>query len=377
MTGARPPYALAVGAPRRLTGEPPGVPAAVDLPLGPVEELVGVPGDQDAGSLGPASWSWLGQTLAYAVTVLVLVTLTFMLPRALPGDPLSAMLDSSSAGFASDPAVRAAQAAQYGLDQPLLVQYVRYLGSLARGDLGVSNTSNLPVTTLIRDRLPWTLLLVGSSMVVAVSAGVMLGVRAGWQRSGPLDRRVLVALLGFRSLPVFFLATLASFVFAARLGWFPLGGESSLSGGHGVVGAMADVAHHLALPMLVLALEFTAGYYLLMRAGMVGELGADYLLSGRAKGATERRLMYGYAARNALLPVVTRTAMQFGFALTGAVFVERVFTYKGVGLLLVDAVAARDYPVLQACFLLLSLAVVTVNFVCELSYKRIDPRVVA
>ena len=343
-----------------------------------MREFVGTASGHDdgAGSVGRAPSSWVGRVVAYLVTVVVLITLTFFLPRALPGDPLSAMLDSSSASFASDPAVRAAQVAQYGLDQPLFVQYGRYLANLAHGDLGTSIANSLPVRTLVLDRLPWTLLLVGSSMVLAVGAGVALGVNSGWKRSGPLDRSLLIAVLGFRSLPVFFLAALASFVFAVRLGWFPLGGEASVSGDRTLIGAALDIAHHLTLPMLVLAIEFMVGYYLLMRAGMVAELGADHLLLGRAKGVAERRLKYRYAARNALLPVVTRTAIQFGFALTAAIFVERVFTYKGMGLLLVDAVGARDYPVLQACFLLLSLTMVTINLLCELLYVRIDPRVV-
>jgi peptide/nickel transport system permease protein len=335
---------------------------------------VAVPDGDGAGPRGLAPSAWPGQLLAYAVTVAVLVTLTFFLPRAMPGDPLSAMLTEGSPDYLADADVRVAQAAYYGLDQPLVVQFGRYLADLATGDLGVSIRHSRPVADLVLERLPWTLLLIGSSMAVAVALGVVAGVHAGWERDRPVDRGLLALFLGFRSFPVFFLASLAAFVFCARLGWFPLSGEATVFADYGVIRSALDVAYHLALPMLLLAAQFAAGYYLLMRAGMVSELGADYLLMGRAKGVSERRLKYRYAARNALLPVVTRTAMQLGLAVTGAIFVERVFAYRGMGLLTFEAAEARDYPTLQACFLLLSLTVVTVNLAADLLYRRIDPR---
>ena len=341
------------------------------------DELTGVaaPRLREAGDRPARRWGT--QALAYGLTVFVLVSLTFFLPRAMPGDPLSAMLDGTSAEALQDPQVREKQAAYYGLDQPLVVQFGRYLRDLARGDFGTSIRYNMPVSQMVADRLPWTILLIGTAMVVAVAVGVVAGIHGAWRRDQPVDRGLLVAFLAFRSFPVFFVASIASFVFAARLDLFPLSGRQTVFATYGPLRSALDIAHHLALPVAVLVAEFAAAYYLLMRAGMVSELGADYLRMGQAKGVSERRLKYRYAARNALLPVVTRTAMQFGFAVTGAIFVERVFAYRGMGLLMVEAVQSRDYPTLQACFLFLSLMVVTVNFASDLLYRRIDPRTAA
>ena len=310
----------------------------------------------------------------YLLTVWVLLTLNFVLPRAMPGDPITAMLASNEA-VTVDADTRAELAAYYGMDQPVAVQYVRYLDGLARGDLGVSVRYRMPVTELLAGRLRWTALLVGSGMVVALGVGLAAGVHAGWRRGSRLDRRLLVALLAVRNVPPFALASLAVLVFAVKLGWLPLGGAATPFFTGGVAAGAADVAHHLVLPAGVLAVQFSAGYFLLMRAGMVTQLGADHLLLGRAKGLSDRRLQYRYAARNALLPVVTVTAMHLSFAVTGSLFVETVFAYPGMGRLAFDAVEARDYPVVQGCFVVFSVSVVTLNLVAELLYTRLDPRV--
>ena len=365
------------GAPTAGTGAPRGpTPAAVDPSRVVTEELTGISPPPRGGGLAVRSTSpaWPVRLLAYGITVFTLVTLTFFLPRAMPGDPLDSLLDPASPSFLQDPTLRAEQAAYYGLDQPLVVQYGRYLRDLGRGELGVSIRYTMPVRDLVRERLPWTLLLIGTAMTVAVVVGVAAGVHAGWHRDRPVDRGLLLLFMGFRSFPVFFLASLAAFVLAARLRWFPLSGVSTPFATFGLVRSVVDVAHHLALPMALLAMEFAAGHYLLTRAGMVSQLGADHLLMGRAKGVADRQLKYRYAARNALLPVVTLTAVQLGSAVTGAIFVETVFGYRGIGLLLVEGVQSRDYPTLQACFLVISLIVVTVNLATDLLYRRIDPR---
>jgi len=338
----------------------------------------GVAGEPSAGAAPRArrgSRAWPGQLVSYILTVFALVTLAFMLPRAMPGDPLSAQMEGASPAYLQDPEVRAAQAAYYGLDQPLVVQYGRYLRGLTHGDMGTSILyGGTPVTTLVGDRVPWTLLLMGTAISLAVALGILAGVHSGWNRARPVDRRLLVAFVGVRSVPVFVLASLAFFLLCGRLGWFPLGGSSTVFADFGLARSLVDVAYHLVVPALVMAIEFAAGYFLLMRAGMVSQLGEDYLLMGRAKGVPERVLKYRYAMRNALLPVVTLTGLQLGFAITGAIFVETVFNYKGMGLLVVDAVNARDYPTLQGCFLLISITVVTVGFASDLLYRRLDPR---
>lgn len=316
--------------------------------------------------------------LAYLLSAWVLITLNFALPRALPGNPLDALADPSAPTYVQDSATRDALAAYYGLDRPLVSQYAHYLAGLARGDVGTSIRYNAPVSTLIRERLPWTVLLVVTAMTAATFAGVAAGTHSAWRRGRAVDRGLLAAFLGVRNLPVYFTGSMALFVFAVRLGWLPLAGaRTAFMAPSGLLGTTGDVARHLVLPAGVLALQFAAGHFLLMRASMVTQLGADYLLLGRAKGVRERRLKYAYAARNAIPPVVTLIALQLGFAVTGSIFVETIFAWPGMGRLLFDAVVGRDYPTLQGCFLVLTLTVLTANLAADLLARRLDPRVAA
>lgn len=310
---------------------------------------------------------------SYLATVFVLVTLNFLLPRAMPGDPIS-RLQGLAAFSDNDPSTTDELRRYYGLDEPLGVQYARYLERLARGDLGVSIRHHTPVSELMRERLPWTLLLVVTAIALATAVGLPAGVHSGWRRGRGIDRWLLVLFLSLRNLPVFFLASLALFVFAVKLRWVPVAGSMTPFSASGLFAHVLDVAHHLVLPAAVLAVPFAGGHYLVMRAGMVGELGSDYLLVGQAKGVTERGLKYGYAARNALLPVVTLTTLQLGIAVSGSIFVETVFAYPGMGRLVFEAVSFRDYPTLQACFLVLTLVVLTLNLLADLLYRRLDPR---
>jgi peptide/nickel transport system permease protein len=313
--------------------------------------------------------------LSYAVTVLVLVTLNFFLPRAMPGGPLSTFQGMGGAALEVDASTRAAVAEHYGFDRPLLTQYGSYLAGLARGDLGTSLRYSEPVAEVVAERLPWTLLLMGAAIGLASAVSLLAGTHSGWRRGRGVDRGLLGLFMGIRNFPVYFLASLGVFVFGVKLGWVPISGSvSPFAGATGSLGHVLDVAHHLVLPAAVLAVPFAASQYLVMRAGMVGELGSAYLLLGRAKGLGPRRLKYAYAARNALLPVVTVAGLQIGFAVTGAIFVETVFAYPGMGRLVQDAVAFRDYPTLQGCFLVLTLTVLTANFVVDAVYARLDPR---
>ena len=338
------------------------------------EELIGAPvmgaGQPGSRRLGR---SWLGLLGTYLLTVFVLVTLNFFLPRLMPGDPISALVDVGSPTYVQNEATRAALESYYGLDRPLGSQYRSYLGGLTHGDLGISIRYSRPVSSLLADRLPWTLLLLTTAMLIAVSVGWLGGVQSGWRRNTPTDRGLLTAFLTLKSLPVFFIGSLALFGFAVRLGWFPLAGASSQAD-LGLWQTVGDVAHHLVLPATVLAMEFAASEYLVMRASMVSELGADHLLLGRSKGLRDRRLKYRYAARNALLPVVALTAVHIAFAATGSVLVETVFVYPGIGRLTFEAISFRDYPVLQGCFLVLTLVVVSANFLADALSRRLDPR---
>ncbi len=312
---------------------------------------------------------------SYLLTVFFLITLNFLLPRALPGDPITALVDPGAPSYVQNEAIRAELNEYYGLDRPIWVQYFDYLGDLARGELGVSIRYNVPVGELVAERLPWTLLLISSGMVVAVLVGWIAGIHSAWRRGRAADRGLIALFLGLHSFPVFFLGSLALFAFSVKLGWFPLAGtRTPFAGTSGPLQAASDIAHHLVLPASVLALQFATSQYLDMRASVVGELGSDYLLAGRAKGLRERRLKYRYAARNALLPVVALAGVHVGFAVTQAILVETVFAYQGLGRLTFESVAFRDYPTLQACFLVLTLVVVTANFAADGLNARLDPR---
>lgn len=315
---------------------------------------------------------------SYAVLLFLLVSLNFMLPRALPGEPIAALGDPRSELYVGDDARRAAVERYYGLDRPMAEQYGRYLAGLARGDLGTSIRFNAPVTEVIAGRLPWTLLLLGTALVVATAVGMIGGVHSAWRRGRRADRRLLTLFLAIDNIPVFFLASVAAYVLAVNLGWFPLSGaRTPFSESWGPLRQAADVAHHLVLPVAALALQLMGFQYLVMRASMVTELGSDHLLLGRAKGLRERVLKYRYAARNALLPSVTVFALQLGFAVTAAIFVETVFAYPGLGSLMVESVGERDYPTMQGCFLVLTVLVVGANFLAEVAYRRLDPRTAA
>lgn len=311
---------------------------------------------------------------SYATTLLCLVTLNFAIPRLMPGDPLAALQVGSSTTFVADQELRADLTRYYGLDRSVTEQYRSYLVGLVGGDLGRSITYNRPALDLVRERLPWTLLLVGTSMVFAGSVGVLGGIQSGWRRRTSSDAGRLTLLMSAQHVPPFVLATVALLVFGGRLRWVPLSGARTPFAELGAMGQVADIAHHLVLPVSVLAIGLVADHYLLMRGAMVAELGSDHLVLGRAKGLSDRRLKYRYAARNALLPVVTLTGLEVGLAVTGTVFVETVFAYPGLGRLVFEAVRAHDYPVLQACFLVLTLLVVTANAGVDLLYRRLDPR---
>jgi len=309
--------------------------------------------------------------------VFALITLNFWLPRAMPGDPLDAMLGVGNVGFALGESARERFEEYYNLDGSLVAQYGNYMTRLAHGDLGRSIQTNASVTKEIRRRLPWTLLLTGSSILLATAIGMVAGIHSGWRRDKPVDRALLTGMLTVWQFPPYLLGSLLLFVFAVKLGWVPVAGADDPFNSYGPIEKIIDIGHHLLLPLVVLTAGLTAVSYLVMRAGMVNELGADYLLLGRAKGLRTRRLKYAYAARNALLPLVGLTAVEVGSAVAANVFVEQIFAYPGLGGLLFQSIGQRDYPTIQGVFLVLSLGVVTINALGEILYRRLDPRTTA
>lgn len=314
---------------------------------------------------------------SYLAMAYALITLNFLIPRLMPGNPIEGLLGQAPSKFTFGLSTKLALQKYYGLNGSLWSQYLHYLDRLfIHGDLGRSVATNASVWREIRGPLPWTLLLMGTSVALSNLIGIAAGIRSGWRRDRPLDRAMMVGLVAIWQFPPYLLGPLLLFVLAVKLHWFPLAGAQTPFTSYGFGKNVLDIAHHLALPLVVLVSTLVAWDYLLMRSGMVSELGSDYLTLGRVKGVTERRLKYRYAARNAMLPLVTNAAFDIGAAVLTDIVIEFVFSYPGLGKLLVDSVAARDYPVIQGVFLLLSLGILTANALADYLYTRLDPRVV-
>lgn len=309
----------------------------------------------------------------YAVTMFVLVTLIFLIPRALPGDPLGSLIDPES-GLTFTSEARSELEAHYELDRPLPEQYIKYLGKVATLDLGWSISRQTPVMSLIVARLPWTLLLMGSALLGAAAISWVAGLLSAWRRGSLGDRSIVTALTALRAVPEFALATVFLLSFAVILPIFPVAGNRTLFAQFSSwFDEVTDIAFHLVLPLTVLTLSLLGTKFLLVRNTVIGCLGQDYMVLARAKGLPERIQKHRHAGRNAVLPFVTLFGIQAGFAVGGTIFVEEVFTYPGMGTLILDAVDARDYPLLEALFLVLAATVLAANLITDLIYGWLDP----
>ena len=321
---------------------------------------------------------WAGALGSYLVMVYALITLNFVIPRLMPGDPIEALLGSASSTFTYGAQTRNALRKYYGLNGSVVSQYFHYLNRLfLHGDLGRSVVTNNSVWHEISRPLPWTLFLIVTSVLISNAIGIAVGIHSGWRRDRPMDRAVMVVLVAIWQFPAYLLGPILLFVFAVKLHVFPLfGAQTPFSGTFGLAHKALDVGHHVVLPLVVLVATMATWDYLLMRAGMVSELGSDYLMLGRVKGLTEQRLKYRYAARNALLPLVTNAAFDIGAAVAADIVIEAVFSFPGLGGLLFNSIGQRDYPVLQGILLILMLGIVSVNALADYVYGRLDPRTV-
>lgn len=313
-------------------------------------------------------WRKTGQ---YALVLWVALTLNFALPHLAPGDPV-AYLYGGEAGSLSASQLAEIRAS-YGLDRSLHEQYGSYLWGLGHGDLGMSIRHNRPVTAVLAERIPWTLLLVVPATVIAATVATLLGAAAAWRRGSRRETALVGGILAMDAMPAFWVGMVLVAVFAVQLGWLPSFGAVA-AGGSGM-GPAWDVAGHLVLPVLTLTMATLGGVFLLARAATLSTLAEPYVLLAEAKGASLRRVRYRHALRNALLPVATNVGLSLGTLLSGAVVVETVFAYPGLGRLLYAAVIARDYPLLQGTFLLITVGVVGANLLADLAYPLLDPRV--
>jgi peptide/nickel transport system permease protein len=312
--------------------------------------------------------------LFYVVTAIAAVTVDFFVPRLMPGNPVEAQLAHMMGQVT--PATIHSLELQYGLNSPtgLWGQYVAFWDNLLHGNLGLS-TSYYPSTVaeVIRGALPWTLGLVGVATVISFILGTLLGILVAWRRGTWLDN-LLPATTFFQAAPYFFVAFLALDLFAVRLGWFPTGRAYDQLDFPGFNGSfVADVLVHAILPAATIVLCSAAGWIVGMRNVMVTTMDEDYVLVAQAKGLPKRRVIW-YAARNAILPSVSGFSIALGFVVSGALLTEIVFSYPGLGWILLQAVGARDYPLLQGIFLIITFAVLLANLAADSIYVFLDPR---
>jgi peptide/nickel transport system permease protein len=312
--------------------------------------------------------------LFYIVTAILAVTVTFFIPRLMPGNPVEAVL-AHLQGNVTPATIRSLEL-QYGLNSPqgLWGQYTTFWVHLVHGNLGVS-TSYYPssVTSVIRSALPWTIGLVGVATVISFVLGTVLGVLVAWRRGTWLDSLLPVTTF-FQAAPYFFVAFIALDVFATRLGWFPTGrayGQLDFPGWNAAY--IGDVLKHAILPAATIVLCSAAGWIVGMRNVMVTTMDEDYVLVAQAKGLPKRRVIW-YAARNAILPSVSGFSLAIGFVVSGALLTEIVFSYPGLGWIMLQAVAGRDYPLLQGIFLIITFAVLLANLAADSVYVFLDPR---
>ena len=264
---------------------------------------------------------------------------------------------------------------ELGLSGSLPEQYGRYLVDVVRGDLGLSIRYSRPVAEVLKERIPWTLLLVAPAFLLGFGLATLLGVYAARRRGGSRDLTLLTGTVFLDSLPAFWVGMVLLTLFSVQLGWFPSFGAAPVTGPDSGWTYMLGVGRHAVLPMATLVLGSLSHTFLLARASMISTLGEDFVEMAEAKGLSPRRVVYRHALRNALLPLYTHFALGVGGLLGGAVLVETVFAFPGVGRMMFEAISARDYPLLQAGFLILTVAVIAANAVADLTYPLLDPRV--
>lgn len=312
----------------------------------------------------------------YLVALWASATLNFLIPRLTPGNPAQAILARQHGRIS--PAALHALEIQYGVgNESLVSQYAQYLGNLLHGNLGTSFANAEPVTNVIARDLPWTLVLVGVALVISFVVGTVLGVAVAWWRGSKADTILMPAFTFISAIPYFWFALALVFLLGYTLNWLPP------SGGYDIytytpgwdLGFFLSAAQYAILPAFTIVVGSIAGWMLGMRNVMITTLSEDYVLMAEAKGLSRWRIMMTYAARNAILPNITAFALSLGFVVSGSLLTEIVFNYPGIGYALVQAVDNKDYPVIQGLFLIITVAVLVANFLADLVYVILDPRV--
>lgn len=312
----------------------------------------------------------------FVVSLWAAITINFILPRMMPGNPAEAMFAKFQGQL--QPAALKALELQFGFNgKPLIEQYFEYLRNLITFHWGLSFTYYpTPVGTVIRNSLPWTILLVGVATLLSVFIGTALGIYISWRRGGWLDNVLPPVTMFLQAVPYFWMALMLLFIFGFKLEWFPLAHSYGSNLKAGFTGSfLGSVIYHGMLPGITVFFGSFSGWLIGMRNNMIFTLGEDYVVFAEAKGVSPRRLMFSYAARNAILPQVTSFAIAIGNVVGGSILTEVVFSYPGIGMQLNTAVLNEDYPLIQSAFLLIALAVLVANLIVDLLYSRLDPRV--
>ncbi|MCC6318959.1 MAG: ABC transporter permease [Gemmatimonadaceae bacterium] len=314
----------------------------------------------------------LRRILMGVATVFAVTTLTFVLLHAAPGEPYAAILEDAR----FDPAQRAAFRERHGLDDPVPLQYVKYLGRVARGDLGESFVSRRPVISVIAERLPRTLLLMGTALALGAALGVAVGAWQANREGSPGDRATGALTVALTSVPDFWIAIALLLTLGLELRWFPITGmtDAAMHDFMSPLGKVGDIAYHLVLPALSLVLIVGAVVARFQRSAVLEVLPEDYVRTARAKGVAPRQLLYRHALRNALLPTITLIGLSLPALVGGAVFVERIFAWPGIGDLAVASIGGRDYFVVLGVTLIGSVVVVVAGILTDLAYAAVDPR---
>lgn len=313
----------------------------------------------------------------YVVALWVAVTMNFLLPRLMPGDPIDAII-ARNQGRLPPSAINALRA-QLGLSsEPLWKQYLTYLGNLAHGNLGVSfDYYPATVSSILGDSIFWTINLLGIALLVSAGLGTLLGTIAAWRRGLALDRFLPPLLVFIQSIPAFWVGLILIYFIGLKLHWFPVFGAISIDTDPSVKNFdyYMDVLRHAVLPATTLVLVTIGGWMVGMRNAMLNTLAEDHVVMAEAKGLPERRIMFTYAARNAVLPQVASFANALGFIIGGQFLIEYVFSYPGLGFLSIQAVFNEDYPLIEGIFLFIAVAVLLANFFADIAYAILDPRV--
>ncbi|MTI61617.1 MAG: ABC transporter permease [Firmicutes bacterium] len=313
----------------------------------------------------------------YIITLIIIITLNFLLPRLMPGDPFLYLSSEQGQDVMYSEEQRQHYLDYYGLNKAIFEQYLSYLGKLIQGNLGYSLYYNEPVINIIWRRLIWTFFLVIAAVCISTLSGMVLGSISAWYKDIWVDKWLFFNLIFLSEIPSFLLGLILLFVFAADLNLFPLSGAMShFVDYNNPWERFLDIIYHAVLPLTALSIARLGGSYLLARNSVLSVLGKDFIRTARAKGLSKIRIISNYVLRNALLPVLTRVFLSLGSLVGGAILVENVFKYPGLGHLMREAVMVRDYPLIQGIFLLVAIFVLTANYLADFLYQVIDPRLV-